>query len=318
MAGVGEQKKQKDGRSRRMAGTRVGAGMQGKIIKGIGGFYYVHVEGAGVYECRAKGIFRKDKKKPLVGDNVEITVLDQEKMVGNVELLLPRKNELIRPAAANVDQALVVFAAASPKPNLNLLDRFLISMEQQQIPVAICFNKSDLVSEQEMQEFGQVYENCGCQVFFISVSCREGLDEIEKLITGKTTVVAGPSGVGKSSLTNYLQPKAGMEGGEVSRKIDRGRHTTRHTELIWVKEHTYFLDTPGFSSLYLQNLKPEELPAYFPEFTAFEGECRFQGCMHISEPDCGVKQALAEGKIPACRYENYLLLEEELKHQRRY
>lgn len=292
--------------------------MQGKIIKGIGGFYYVHTEGAGVYECRAKGIFRKDRKKPLVGDDVEITVLDQEKMVGNVEALLPRKNELIRPAAANVDQALVVFAAASPKPNLNLLDRFLISMEQQQIPVAICFNKSDLVSEQEMQEFGRVYENCGCQVLFISVARREGLDEIEDLITGKTTVVAGPSGVGKSSLTNYLQPKAEMEVGEVSKKIDRGRHTTRHTELIWVKERTYFLDTPGFSSLYLQNLKPEELPAYFPEFAAFEGACRFQGCMHISEPDCGVKQALAEGKIPACRYENYLLLEEELKHQRRY
>lgn len=292
--------------------------MQGKIIKGIGGFYYVHTEGAGVYECRAKGIFRKDRKKPLVGDDVEITVLDQGKMVGNVEALLPRKNELIRPAAANVDQALVVFAAASPKPNLNLLDRFLISMEQQQIPVAICFNKSDLVSEQEMQEFGRVYENCGCQVLFISVARREGLDEIEDLITGKTTVVAGPSGVGKSSLTNYLQPKAEMEVGEVSKKIDRGRHTTRHTELIWVKERTYFLDTPGFSSLYLQNLKPEELPAYFPEFAAFEGACRFQGCMHISEPDCGVKQALAEGKIPACRYENYLLLEEELKHQRRY
>ena len=152
----------------------------------------------------------------------------------------------------------------------------------------------------------------------ISVAEGLGLGEVERMLEGKTTVVAGPSGVGKSSLTNYLQPDAAMEVGSVSKKIDRGRHTTRHTELIWIKQDTYFLDTPGFSSLYLQNLQREELRDYFPEFLPYEKQCRFQGCMHISEPDCGVKEALMEGKIHPSRYENYKLFEKELKEQRRY
>lgn len=292
--------------------------MQGKIIKGIGGFYYVHVQDAGVYECRAKGIFRKDKKKPLVGDDVEISVQDEEKKAGNVDILLPRRNELIRPAAANVDQALVVFAVSSPKPNLNLLDRFLIMMQQQEIPVIICFNKTDLVEEQELLHLSEVYKECGCKVVFISVEEKKGLDTLEALLDGKTTVVAGPSGVGKSSLTNYLQPDAAMEVGSVSKKIDRGKHTTRHTELIWIKKDTYFLDTPGFSSLYLQNISREELKEFFPEFWPYENQCRFQGCMHLSEPDCAVKEALKEGKIHNSRYENYKLFEEEIRSQRRY
>ena len=292
--------------------------MQGKIIKGIGGFYYVHVQDAGVYECRAKGIFRKDKKKPLVGDDVEISVQDEEKKAGNVDILLPRRNELIRPAAANVDQALVVFAVSSPKPNLNLLDRFLIMMQQQEIPVIICFNKTDLVEEQELLHLSEVYKECGCKVVFISVEEKKGLDTLEALLDGKTTVVAGPSGVGKSSLTNYLQPDAAMEVGSVSKKIDRGKHTTRHTELIWIKKDTYFLDTPGFSSLYLQNISREELKEFFPEFWPYEDQCRFQGCMHLSEPDCAVKEALKEGKIHNSRYENYKLFEEEIRSQRRY
>ena len=278
----------------------------------------MHVETVGVYECRAKGIFRKDHRKPLVGDNVEISVLDKEKKLGNVDELLPRKNELIRPAVANVDQALVVFAASSPKPNLNLLDRFLISMQQKSVPVQICFNKADLVNGEELSRLAKIYENCGCGVLFASVLERSGLEELKKLLEGKTTVVAGPSGVGKSSLTNYLQPKAAMEVGEVSQKIDRGKHTTRHTELIWIWRDTYFLDTPGFSSLYLQNLLREELKDYFPEFEPYENDCRFQGCMHISEPDCAVKKALADGKIHSSRYDNYLLLAEELKNVRRY
>lgn len=292
--------------------------MQGKIIKGIGGFYYVHVQGAGVYECRAKGIFRKDKRKPLVGDDVEISVQDEEKKAGNVDVILPRKNELIRPAVANVDQALVVFAVSSPKPNLNLLDRFLISMQQQSIPVIICFNKTDLAENQELEQLAEVYRECGCQLVFISVAEQNGLEAVEQLLQGKTTVVAGPSGVGKSSLTNYLQPEAAMEVGTVSKKIDRGKHTTRHTELIWIRKDTYFLDTPGFSSLYLQNIEREELKEYFPEFWPYEGDCRFQGCMHLSEPDCAVKDALKAGKIHSSRYENYKLFEEELRNQRRY
>ena len=169
--------------------------MQGKIIKGVGGFYYVDAQDGNVYECRAKGIFRKDKIKPLVGDNVEMTVLDGAEKKGNVDALLPRRNVLIRPAVANVDQALVVFAAASPKPNLNLLDRFLISMRKQDIPVIICFNKMDIVSESFEQELSRTYESSGCTVIFTSVAKKQGIEEIRQLLEGKTTVAAGPSGV---------------------------------------------------------------------------------------------------------------------------
>lgn len=292
--------------------------MTGKIIRGVGGFYYVHTGGGQVYECRAKGIFRRANIKPLVGDDVEISVIDEEQMTGNIDQILPRKNTLIRPAAANVDQALVIFAAASPKPNLNLLDRFLISMEQQQIPVLIGFNKTDLVDEAQQSELEEIYRNCGSHVFLLSVAGQKGIGLLKEKLAGRTTIVAGPSGVGKSSLTNELLQKAKMEVGEVSRKIDRGRHTTRHTELIALGGSTYFLDTPGFSSLYLQGIEYEELKDYFEEFRKYEPCCRFQGCMHIHEPDCAVKSAVEAGNIHRSRYENYVLLAEELKKRKKY
>ncbi len=293
--------------------------MQGKIIRGVGGFYYVHAQDGHIYECRAKGIFRKEKVKPLVGDDVEMSVVpDNEKLAGNVDRLLPRKNMLLRPTAANVDQALVVFAAASPRPNLNLLDRFLISMKQQDVPVVICFNKKELVTEEACARLADIYKDCGSTLCFISVARQEGIGEVHRLLEGKTTIVAGPSGVGKSSLTNVLQPEARMEVGDVSRRIGRGRHTTRHTELIILRRGTYILDTPGFSSLYLQGIECAQLPGFFPEFAPYEPRCRFQGCMHISEPDCAVKEALQEGRIARERYENYVLFAEELRGQKKY
>lgn len=292
--------------------------MRGKIIKGIGGFYYVDAEDGGLYECRAKGIFRKDGQKPLVGDNVEISVIDEKEQTGNVDLLFPRKNMLIRPAAANVDQALVIFALASPKPNLNLLDRFLIMMQRQKVPVIVCFNKTDLVPLSLQQEMAEIYQNCGCKVLFLCVDQHKGIEEVQKLLEAKTTVAAGPSGVGKSSLTNALQKNVQMEVGEVSLKIDRGKHTTRHTELIVLRKGTYFLDTPGFSSLYLQGIEREELKDYFSEFTPYSDQCRFQGCTHISEPDCAVKEALQEGRIAQSRYDNYVLLAQELGNRKKY
>ncbi|WP_283681845.1 ribosome small subunit-dependent GTPase A [Parablautia sp. Marseille-Q6255] len=291
--------------------------MQGKIIRGVGGFYYVDAADGNVYECRAKGIFRKNKIKPLVGDNVEISVLDETARTGNVDALLPRRNALIRPAVANVDQALVVFAAASPKPNLNLLDRFLISMQQQDIPVIICFNKMDIASDECAKALEETYRGSGYRICFASVARREGIEEIQALLEGKTTVAAGPSGVGKSSLTNELQPDIRMEVGEISR-IERGRHTTRHTELIVLRRNTYFLDTPGFSSLYLQGIEYGELRDYFHEFLQYEPYCRFQGCMHLSEPDCAVKEALAKGRISQSRYENYVQLAQELRDKKKY
>lgn len=292
--------------------------MQGKIVKGISGFYYVHVVESGIYECKAKGIFRQQKMKPLVGDDVEIDIISEEKKTGNVAAILPRKNALIRPAVANVDQALLIFAAASPNPNFNLLDRFLVMMGRQDVPVILCFNKCDLITEEQKQEIASIYEASGCKILFVSAKKELGLIELQEILEGKTTTVAGPSGVGKSSLINLLAPEACMETGEISKKIERGRHTTRHAELIQLKGDGYIMDTPGFSSLYLPEMEKEELQDCYPEFAAFEPYCRFQGCSHISEPDCGVKEALSEGKIHPVRYENYCQLYGELKDRKKY
>ena len=239
--------------------------MQGKIIKGIGGFYYIHVEHHGVYECKAKGVFRNRKIKPLVGDNVDIDILDETDKKGNIREILPRKNELIRPAVANIDQALVFFAAAEPDPNLGLLDRFLLQMEFKGIPTVLGFNKCDLINTSKREELEAIYEASGYPVVFVSVKNETDLDELRKLLDGKTTVLAGPSGVGKSSLMNWLLPEAEMETGEVSEKIKRGRHTTRHSELFHLGEGTYLFDTPGFSSLYLNDFTDETLKKWGQE-----------------------------------------------------
>lgn len=292
--------------------------MKGKIIKGIAGFYYVHDGRSKIYECKAKGVFRNRNIKPLVGDDVEFMVLDEKEGTGNIDAILPRKNKLIRPAVSNVDQAVVVFAVTEPLPNLNLLDRFLVMMERQEIPVIICFNKIDLSGGKEIEELRAIYGPAGYTLHFISTYEAAGLEKLHELIAGKTTVLAGPSGVGKSSITNFLQPEARMETGVVSEKIKRGKHTTRHSELFFVENGTYMMDTPGFSSMYIEDLEPNELKDYFPEFSEYEEECRFLGCIHVGEKVCGVKTAVAYGKISRSRYDNYLLLYQELKDKRRY
>ena len=292
--------------------------MQGKIVKGIAGFYYVHVVEFGVYECKAKGIFRKDKKKPLVGDDVEIEVLSEVEKTGSIINIFERKNELIRPAVANINQALVVFAAAKPSPHFNLLDRFLVMMQTKEIPVILCFNKEDIASEEKLSELAEIYEKCGCQLIFVSAKEEKNMETLRRMLEGKTTAIAGPSGVGKSSIINFLNPKANMETGSISRKIERGKHTTRHSELFMIGEDSYIMDTPGFSSLYVNDFEKEELKYYFPEFELYEGQCRFNGCDHIHEPGCAVKEAVEKGKIHAVRYEDYKELYEELKNKRRY
>lgn len=292
--------------------------MQGKIIKGIAGFYYVHVAGSGVYECKAKGIFRKDGVKPLVGDDVEMEVTHEKDMEGNIMRILPRKNELVRPAVANIDQALVVFAVTKPKPHFNLLDRFLVMMETKEIPVILCFNKADIAGDAEIAGLKAVYENCGYPLIFTSAKKEENTDRLKELLQGKTTAVAGPSGVGKSSLINRLQSGVKMETGSISRKIERGKHTTRHSELIMLGDESYIMDTPGFSSLYAGNMEKEDLKYCFPEFAPYEGKCRFNGCGHIHEPGCAVKQAADEGKIHRIRYEDYVMMYRELQERKRY
>lgn len=292
--------------------------MTGKIIKGIAGFYYVHDGHSKTYACKAKGIFRNRNIKPLVGDDVEFTVLDEADREGNIDAILPRRNALVRPAVSNVDQALVVFSITHPEPNLNLLDRFLVMMLSQEVPVTICFNKIDLNGEEAMQRYRNIYETAGYPVFFTSTYEQTGIEEIRSLLRGKTTVLAGPSGVGKSSLTNLIQPEARMETGGISEKISRGKHTTRHAELFYVESGTYMMDTPGFSSMFIADMEENRLKDYFPEFAEYEEACRFLGCVHIGEPVCGVKAAVRDGKISESRYENYKLLYQELKDKRRY
>lgn len=290
--------------------------MNGKIIKGIAGFYYIHTGEQGVFECKAKGAFRNKKMKPLVGDNVEITVLDSEKKIGNVISVEKRKNQLIRPAVANVDQAIVIFSCAKPQPNLNLLDRFLVSMEQYNVETIICFNKCDLVTEEEMERLKSIYES-SYQVLFTSVKDSVGIELLKEQLEGKTSVLAGPSGVGKSSTINCIIPEANMETGQISQKIERGKHTTRHSELFRLAKDTYIMDTPGFTSLYVTDMEKEQLRFYFPEFSEYEGKCRFQGCVHVHEPSCKVKEAVETGKLSKERYENYQSFYGEIKDKKK-
>lgn len=299
----------------------------GKIIKGVGGFYYIHLHDNRIFECKAKGVFRNQNVKPAVGDNVLIDIIDEQALTGNIIDILPRENFLIRPAVSNVDQAVIIFALSDPKPNFNLLDRFLIMMDRQAVKTIICFNKVDLVSYEEAEELKRIYEACGYDVIITSTYSRgeiteadsgDGVEALQELIKGKTTVFAGPSGVGKSSLLNAINPNANAQTGSISEKIKRGKHTTRHSELICVGEDTYIMDTPGFSSLFVEEMECEELRNYYGEFDEYQEGCRFIGCVHINEPDCGVKNALAEGKISQLRYDNYKQLYEELKSKRRW
>lgn len=292
--------------------------MLGKIVKGIAGFYYVYVEEKGLYECKAKGIFRNKSIKPLVGDNVRIDIIDEAEKTGNITDILERDNELIRPAVANVDQAMVVFALKSPTPNLNLLDSFLVMMEFQNIKTIICFNKKDIGDTSDKENLKKIYNNAGYRVLFTSASMEEGIDEVRDYLRGKTTVFAGPSGVGKSSMLNALALEEKMETGEVSRKIGRGKHTTRHSEIFHIESGTYVIDTPGFTSLNVPGMDENVLGECFPEFLEYADECRFTGCAHKSEPDCGIKKAVDAGKIAEERYENYCLFYEELKNRKKY
>lgn len=290
--------------------------IKGTIMKGIGGFYYVKTDEK-IYECKARGRFRKEKITPLVGDHVHISV-NAVSQQGVIEEILDRKTELIRPPVANVDQAVIVFAIQQPDPKLSLLDRFLVLAENEDLNVLICFNKVDLGAQSELKRLKDIYEQIGYPVIATSTKAKIGVDVLKERLKDQTTVFAGPSGVGKSSLLNSLQPNLALQTGEISQKIERGKHTTRHVELLPLDLGGWVLDTPGFSSLQIDFIEKEDLQYLFKEFNACLDDCKFQPCNHVNEPGCAVKRALEEGVIQQSRYDSYLQLLEEIEQARRY
>ena len=293
--------------------------INGKIIKGIGGFYYVDTE-KGLYECRARGIFRKNKITPLVGDRVSISVVDEENKKGVVEEIEKRDTELVRPPIANVDKALIVFAIKNPAPNLSLLDRFIVLAEKENLEIVIVFTKVDLDADGELlEELKSIYEVSGYKVIPVSNKLKLNIDKIREELKENTVVFAGPSGVGKSSLLNEVDKNFELKTGEVSDKIKRGKHTTRHAELLKLECGGMVADTPGFSSLTLDDIDESELKEYFIEFDKHD-DCRFGSrCIHENEPSCAVKEAVENGEISKKRYESYIQLLNEIRSgKRRY
>ena len=293
--------------------------MQGRIIREVAGFYYVYSEETGeTVQCRAKGIFRKKGLRPSVGDIVEYSLTNTEDVEGSVDEILPRKNSLGRPPVANVDQVLIVFAGKNPEPNFLLCDKFLIMLDEKEIPAALCFNKADITEEAAIGHFAEIYEKAGYPVFVTSAKLGEGKEALTEFLDGKLTAFAGPSGVGKSSLMNLISGTDAAETGEVSKKTGQGKQTTRASAIYVAGPSTYIIDTPGFGSLDLSGIEKEDLFLSFPEMTSLAGKCRFSSCAHLKEPGCAVKEAVEAGAIAKERYENYCSIYEELAAQRKY
>lgn len=287
--------------------------MEGKILKGIGGFYYVKTKD-GIVECKARGKFRHKELKPVVGDDVKITI---ENNKGVIEDIHKRSSELIRPAVSNVTLAFVVFAVRNPDINFDLLNRFLVLCESNNIEAIVCLNKIDLVSKEEREEIKEKINNIGYEVLFINAKEGHGIDELKDKIEGNVTVLCGPSGAGKSTLINKLCNRNSMETGEISEKLKRGKHTTRHSELIEINDG-YIVDTPGFTTLEITFLDKDELKYSFPEFEEYNDLCKFRGCLHYKEPGCAVKKAVEDKKINKYRYDFYVKTLEEIMSRRKY
>jgi len=280
--------------------------MDGVIVKGIGGLYYVNVNGE-LYKCKARGKFRYNNLTPMIGDNVEISI---EKDSVSIEKIYERKTELIRPAVANVTQAFVVFAFKHPDLNKDLLNKFLLLCEYNGLKAVVCFNKMDLVDE-DKDSIKDELESAGYEVLYLEAKNNKGLDKLKEKIKDNISVFCGPSGVGKSTILNSFIGKEVMQTGEISDKLKRGKHTTRHSELIEVEEG-FLVDTPGFSSLELDFISKEELQYCFKEFDEYRDDCKFNNCVHYKEPKCGVKNAVEQGKIHKSRYEFYIKTLEEI------
>ena len=292
--------------------------IEGRIIKGIGGFYYIEKE-KGLYECRARGILRQNKITPLVGDFVKISVVDEDNKKGVVEEIQERKTELVRPPIANVNKALIVFAVKNPTPHLSLLDRFIVLAERENLEIVIILTKIDLDDDNTFEKIKNIYEPCGYKVIGVSNLENKNIDKVKEELKDNTVVFAGPSGVGKSSLLNQIDSNFQLKTGDVSDKIKRGKHTTRHAELFELKFGGMVADTPGFSSLTLDDIEDIDLKDYFIEFEDYD-DCKFGSrCIHQNEPNCAVKEAVENGEIPKERYESYIQLLNEIRQgKRRY
>jgi len=290
---------------------------KGRIIKALSGFFYVQWNDS-IVTCKGRGTLKKTGVIPVAGDWVLFSLVDESIDEGMIEEILPRQNEMLRPPLSNLDQLLAVFAVKDPIPNLVLLDRILLRAEMQYFSSGICFNKTDLLVEEKILQLLEGYQQIGYPVFFVSAKTGEGIEGLRAFLRGKTTALAGASGVGKSTVINALYPDFQLKTGELSRKIQRGKHTTRYTELLPAEENTWIADTPGFSTLKASDLEAEEVRFYFRDFLPFQEDCRFQSCLHLKEPGCRVKKALKEGHIMQHRYENYEKIIDEIQTNRRY
>ncbi|AKO93884.1 ribosome small subunit-dependent GTPase A [Priestia filamentosa] len=288
---------------------------EGKIIKALSGFYYV-LSGDETIQCRGRGVFRKQKVTPLVGD--EVTFQAENDKEGYVLGLEERKNSLVRPPIANVDQAILVFSAVEPTFSTTLLDRFLVLVESHDIEPIICITKLDLLLEEQKKEldvFVSDYREIGYEVLLTSTLDENSVQMLLPYLKDKVTVVAGQSGVGKSSLLNVLDPSLSLKTDDISTSLGRGKHTTRHVELLSIGGG-FVADTPGFSSLEFTELEAEELPYCFPEMVQVSEGCKFRGCLHVKEPKCAVKEAVENGEIPSYRYDHYLSFLDEIKQRK--
>lgn len=283
--------------------------MQGRVVKGIGGFYYVS-DGDRVYMGKARGILKRNKNLIYVGDIVEYELDENEKCV--ITGVVERKNFLFRPPVSNLEMLVVVFAAANPEVNFPVIDKLIAACELRDIDVAICITKRDLQTPEVLESYINTYSSV-YPVAAVNGMTGEGVDELLDIVRGKNVALAGPSGVGKSTLLNYLIGGDVAETGSVSDKTKRGRHTTRHVEIFTLEDGTNVYDTPGFTSLDMAEMDSLEVQKLFPEFRRLRGECKYSDCMHINEPECAVKEQLEEGIIPQTRYRSYLAMIEEVK-----
>lgn len=287
---------------------------QGKVLKAYGGYFFVYeFESKKVYQCGVRGRLKKEEVEIIVGDKVEFKILQEKN--GIIEDRIERKNKLFRPPIANIDQILIVFAITSPEIDFKLLDRMLVLAEYLDLTPIICINKIDLLDSKE-EYLLEAYHDAGYNLVYTSAKEEKGLEKLTETFANKVSVLAGPSGVGKSSLLNSLAPDLELETGELSKKIDRGRHTTKRVELLSIGQG-WVADTPGFSSLKLKGITENQLQFLFPEIGQYLNQCKFSPCSHSHEPSCAVKEAKDKGLIAKTRYQNYLEFLAEIKEKRK-